>query len=304
MSLASGRISRRGFLAAAGAAALLPRIGHAAAERLPERLVVAGGALTECVAALGETKRLVGVDTTSLYPYQPLAHLPRIGYMRTLSAEGILSLNPDMLLATDQAGPPAVLDRLRDAGLPIVMVPENFKPESAAEKLQAVGRALGKAEAGQTLAAALSADLKAMRDAAAQLRPKPRALFILGASGGKLMAAGHETAADLMLGLGGAVNVITEYKGYKPISGEAALMADPDVIVATDQALDSAGGRDALLGLPALASLKAVAEKRLVVMDTLLLLGLGPRIAAGARDLALALHPGAALPALPPRPWA
>ncbi len=66
---------------------------------LPQRWVSAGGALSEWVSALGGESKLVGVDTTSQHP-QSLRKLPSIGYQRSLSAEGILSLRPDILIGS------------------------------------------------------------------------------------------------------------------------------------------------------------------------------------------------------------
>ena len=77
---------------------------HAVAAELPQRWVSAGGALSEWVCALGGESKLVGVDTTSQHP-QTLKALPSIGYQRQLSAEGILSLRPQILIGTEEMGP-------------------------------------------------------------------------------------------------------------------------------------------------------------------------------------------------------
>lgn len=89
---------------------------QALAAELPQRWVSAGGALSEWITALGGEARLVGVDTTSQHPAS-LKALPSVGYQRQLSAEGILSLRPDVLVGTEEMGPPPVLAQIRKAGV-------------------------------------------------------------------------------------------------------------------------------------------------------------------------------------------
>lgn len=77
-----------------------------------ERIVVAGGSLTELIYAMGAGERVVGVDETTSYPPET-AKLPHIGYWKQLSSEGILSLRPDSVITWQDAGPQIVLDQLR-----------------------------------------------------------------------------------------------------------------------------------------------------------------------------------------------
>ncbi|MBM3549954.1 MAG: hemin ABC transporter substrate-binding protein [Alphaproteobacteria bacterium] len=296
----SGKLSlRRRELLAAFGVSMMPRALLAADMA---RLVVGGGALTEIVVALGAGAQIVGVDTTSLYPARLVEKLPKIGYLRTLSAEGILSLSPSMLVVSDQAGPPSVLDQLRSVKLPLAVVPETSAADHVSEKVVAVAEAIGRREKGAEMAATIVADLKAARDAISSLK-RPSVLFILSSTGDRLMAAGQATAAETMIDLAGARNAVQGYVNYKPLSSESAMAADPDVIVLPDHAVSALGGAAAVKRLPQLASTRAAAAGRIVSMDSLYLLGLGPRIAHAARDFAAALHPEARLPDLPVRAW-
>ena len=140
-------------LLALAAAALVATALPARAE--PKRVVVAGGDLTEIVYALHAEDRIVGVDTTSLYP--PAAReRPDVGYLRQLSAEGILSLSPDLVLTTVSAGPPAVLEQIRSAGTPLEILPETFTAEGVVAKIVGVEKALGLPDQG--LSQAVRAD--------------------------------------------------------------------------------------------------------------------------------------------------
>jgi iron complex transport system substrate-binding protein len=298
-------IHRRAFLALLGGLAAAPAFAEALtdAEGKPiargdaGRLIVIGGALTEIVYALGAEAGLVAVDTTSQYPPDALKRLPNVGYMRALSAEGVLSLKPTLIPAEGDAGPPAVLAQLRNAGAPLVLLRKSPTPDGVVYKMRAVARVLGKDAEGEKLASAYSADMAALAAAVAKAERRPKVVFLLNASRG-LLAAGQDTAADHMITLAGGINAIQGYTGYKPLSGEAVIAGKPDVILATEHGLAQIGGAPRLLERPELAETPAGREKRVVGLDALLVLGFGPRTPMGVRFLAEKLHPGLALPAL------
>lgn len=285
----------RGTAAAAAALAFPAALSSAARAAAPERLVVAGGAITEMVYRLGAEKSLVGVDTTSLYPNDTFK-LPKIGYFRQLSAEGILSLNPSLLLVTDQAGPPAALERLRAIRLPLTVIPETLHVADVPEKMRLVGAALDRKAEGERQASLIRAEIEAVNAALARLTARPRVLFLMSITDGRLLAGGDITAAESMIRFAGGRNAVVGSTGYKPISAEAAFAADPDYILLSDQSLEALGGIEAMRKLPQLGGLKALRENRVVTLDMLYLLALGPRVAHAGRDLAAALHPGATLP--------
>jgi iron complex transport system substrate-binding protein len=267
------------------------------------RILSLGGAVTEIVYALGAGDRLVGADATSIHPPEAAA-LPKVGYVRALGAEGILSLDPDRVLATEEAGPPAVIDAVAAAGVPVMRVGAGHGTDVALERISAVGAALGEHRRAAVLRQAVEGDLARLRAALAGAAPtRPRVLFVLGSGRGAPMVAGTGTAAEAMVALAGGVNAVTGYAGYKPLSPEAAAALEPDVILTTAQALEGIGGGAALLGRPEIALTPAGRLGRLVAFDAAYLLGFGPRMAQAARDLAQALHPGLALPELagPPR---
>jgi iron complex transport system substrate-binding protein len=255
------------------------------------RVVVAGGALAETVHALGLADRLAGVDITSLYPAE-IAALPKIGYLRSLGAEGILSLRPDLLLATPEAGPPAVLDQVRAAKVRVEAVAAPNTPEGVAEKIEAVAAALGVPERGRSVAERYRADWDAARAEVARYRDRPRVLFVLAHTGGSPMVAGRNTAADAMIALAGATNAGAGFEGYKPMTAEAVMAANPEILLITTQGVDELGGLGTLWEQPALRLTPAGRARRAVAMDSLYLLGFGPRLPQAVRELAHGLrHP-------------
>lgn len=285
-------------LLALAAAALVAIALPARAE--PKRVVVAGGDLTEIVYALHAEDRIAGVDTTSLYP--PAAReRPDVGYLRQLSAEGILSLSPDLVLTTVSAGPPAVLEQIRSAGTPLEILPESFTAEGVVAKIEGVEKALGLPDQG--LSQAVRADFATVADAVAKVPSKPRVLFVLSITQGAPLGGGSGTAADGMIRLAGGANAIGEVERYKPLSPEAVAAAAPDLVVIASHAVEPNGGMEKIAQLPVFAETPAAKAGRIIAMDSLYLLGFGPRTPQAVRDLAIAIHPGWTPPSLPDRAW-
>ena len=271
-----------------------PNLARAA----PARIAVAGGGVAEILCALGLEASLCGADSTAQHPAR-LRGLPQLGYQRALSAEGVLSLRPDLLVHAHDAGPPNVLAQLRGAGLPLLAVPRIGDAAGLSAAVDQLGGALGVDPV--PLTSALRADFAAL-DAMLPRSTPPRALFLLSAGNGAPQASGRGTAASAMFDLAGIRNVVQGYEGYRPLSPEGALTLGADWLVAPRHSVEARGGVAAFLAQPQLALLPASRAGRLYTQDSLYLLGFGPRSAHAARELAAALH-GVALPPLPERPW-
>jgi iron complex transport system substrate-binding protein len=244
-----------------------------------QRIVTLGGAVTEIVYALNAGDRMVGTDQSSNYP-AAARKLPQVGYYRGFSIEGVASLQPDLVLASEQAGPPAAVEQLRGLGKRVVMLPAAPTVDALEKRIQGVAVELGVKDAGD----ALVQQIRTQVAQAAQSRSGTRVLLVSSHTG-KLEGAGTETAADAVLRLAGATNVLAAEKGYKAISGEAAAALRPDVIVTTTLSIAALGGLEGFLAQPGLSATPAARDKRIVVMDDLLLLGFGPRLPEALKQL-------------------
>ena len=287
---------RRMLLGTAAAGMLLTMLPVRAAGAKPLRVAVAGGAITEVVYALDAGAMLIGSDTTSTYPAAALA-LPKMGYQRALSAEGVLSLRPDLLLASAEAGPPTAIQQIAAAGVRVITLPEQHDVQSVRDKISGSAKALDLAQRGDRLRQAFDSDWQAAMTAIqAQRRQQAsplRVLFILSNSGTQAMVAGRDTAADAMIRYAGAVNALSGkngFKGYKPLTAESAIAAAPDVLMTTSEGLAAMGGLEQLLKMPGLALTPAARNRRVIAdMDALLLLGFGPRLPTALRHLSTQL---------------
>lgn len=276
--------------------ALLPAQSVSAAEpKTPvddtsnERVVVIGGALTEIIYAIGMEDNLVGVDTTSQYPYAA-TQLPQVGYQRNLSAEGILSLTPDVIFATDDAGPPPVIEQLRQAGVRIQFLPSDYSLDTVIKRVELLSAHFNRTAQGEQLIARIEEQMKTAKSQTQSLEAPPRVVVLLGTEAGSAMAAGLDTGAAVMVDYAGAENVMTQYTGYKPISPEALIGAAPDaLIVVSIGDEDQQTIIDNVLQLPGVAQTPAGMQSRIIVTDALQLLGFGPRIGEAVIDLTTAL---------------
>ncbi|MHC3824571.1 heme/hemin ABC transporter substrate-binding protein [Pseudomonas sp. G3-19] len=269
---------------------------QATAADLPQRWVSAGGALSEWVSVLGGESKLVGVDTTSQHP-QSLKKLPSIGYQRSLSAEGILSLRPDILIGTEEMGPPPVIAQVKNAKVHVELFSAQPDLPTLEKNITHLGQLLGAQAQAAQLLESYQQQLTAQKARVAELQTKhkaPGVLVLIGHAGGKPLIAGKDTAADWLLQRAGGHNLAT-HTGYKPFSVESLAGLDPEVLVFADRALSGEAAKAALFKEnPILNSSRAAKAGRVLELDpTLLVGGLGPRLPAALKDLSDGFYPTA-----------
>jgi len=283
----------RNLLAAALLAFAVPTPAFAQPAPLPDtsRLVVVGGSLLEIVYALGEEGRLVGRDSTGLYPPEAKA-LPDVGYMRALSPEGVLSVNPSALIVVEGSGPPEALDVLTKGALPFVIVPDDYSHDGILTKVRYVGAALGVGQRAEQLAQQLDEQLTIAQHLTSSIADseRRRVLFIISAADGRIRAAGSGTAADGIIGLAGGINPLHDMHGYQTLTDEALLAASPDLILTMNNGGPGGDLLDQIKANPILAQSSAIRDGRLLSIDAAFLLGFGPRTPDAIRELASALY--------------
>lgn len=302
------------FAAVLGVALTAPAASAFAAERTvvdaagrtvtidkTDRIVSIGGAVTEILYALGLDEQIAAVDLTSTWPAAVSAK-PSVGYMRTLSPEGVLALAPDLILAIEGSGPAETIAVLEKASIPFVLVPEALDGESVLKKIRFIANTVGEEAKGEALATAVAEDLATLKAATAKISETRKAVFVLTMSGASPMVAGEKTSADAVFALAGVDNALTGFTGFKRANEEAAMAAQPDAVVIMAERGHSLTA-DKVFSYPAFATTPAAKANRLVMLPGSYLLGFGPRVAHAARDLAAGIYPEIALPALPDRPW-
>lgn len=256
-----------------------------------QRVVSIGGSITEIVYELGQQHRLIARDTTSTHP-EPALDLPDVGYVRALSPEGVLSMNPGLVLAEADAGPPETLDVLREARIPLVLIPDAPTGAGILAKIRAVGAALEAETEAEALARKVAAQLDRARSRSAAIPDdaRLRVLFVLSGQGGRLLAAGQGNAAAAVIEMAGATNALDGFDGFKQVSDEAIIAAAPDAILMMTRGGVVMVEDSEILTMPAIAATPAGIEGRVIRMNGQYLLGFGPRTAQAVEDLTDALY--------------
>jgi len=256
------------------------------------RIIPLNGNVAETLFALGLGDNVVAVDTSALYPARAL-ELPKIGYQRELSAEGILSFEPTLVIGTENAGPPEVLQQVRDAGVTVVILAAETTTDGVIEEIRQIGAAVGLPEGGVALADQVSARFAEAQELISGVETQPRVAFLYIRGEGTQLIAGSNSQADTVITAAGGINVGAEIgiDGYQPITPEALVEAAPDVLLVMQAGLASVGGVDGLLAIPGIAQTPAGASRTILAFEDLYLLGFGPRIGDAVYDLTLALHP-------------
>lgn len=255
----------------------------------PGRLITLGGDITATVFALGAGECVVADDTTSEYP--PAAKkLPRVGYLRTLNAEGVLSLKPDMIIASADAGPPTAVAQLKEAGIKVILVPEKHTADGTIAKIETIATALDRKQAARKIVTRMRATLATLNKKLAQIKHRRRVVFLLTMGGGSPMAGGRNTAANGIIRLAGGINAAT-FGGYKPLSAEALIRLKPDIILIMSETFSALGGVGYVSGLPGVKLTPAARDHRVFAIDGSFMLGFGPRLGQAASQLAGLLYP-------------
>lgn len=255
------------------------------------RIVSVGSANTETVFALGKGADVVAVDTSSLHP-EEATKLPKVGYQRALSAEGVLSVKPTLLLLPAEGGPPEVLTQLKSAGLRLETLDPPATEEGTVQRIEAIAKLLNVDPT--PLTTKVKGEIEAAKADAAKLAGEPKVLVLYARGPGTVQVFGQNTPADRLLGMAHAKNAAQGFEGNQPITAEAVVAWAPEWIVLPSRGLESLGGKDGVLQQPGLKETPAGKAGRVVGIDDVILLGFGPRLGEAVRAVATAVHAGAA----------
>ena len=251
------------------------------------RIVSIGGDVTEILYDLGLENNIVAIDTTSQHPDRALKTKRNIGYMRALSSEGVLSMKPTIIIASNGAGPPEVVAALKSTSIPYVAISEKAKPDAVLLKIQQIADATGRQAQGRALSRQVEKALERVSKKLRATQTKSRGLFVLLARNGRAMVGGQQTAADELFKLAGLENAASEMKGFRPVSNESVLAMKPDIVITMRRSKEQSGEQKTAVGaVEGLRQTEAVKQGRIIEIDGAYMLNFGPRIAQAAEVLA------------------
>lgn len=194
------------------------------------RLVVLGGAAGELVSALGLADEVVGADSSAIAAADLGDAVAHVGYVRAVPVEGVVSLFPDLVLATAEIGPEEALSQLASLGVRVVCLPDGHGADAVRARVLAAGEALGAAERARSTAEALDRDLLDLARRVERAQRRVRALWLLQPGGGAPLVGGSGTAAAAVLELAGAENGASALQAWQSLSLEALLELAPEVV--------------------------------------------------------------------------
>lgn len=251
-----------------------------------ERIISAGAAITEIINAMGAQEQLVAVDVTSKTMVEE--DMPVLGYHRQLSAESLIALNPTRLLGSNEMGPKTTLDLIKQAGIEVDVVNSGETVEDLMTRIEQVGELTKTEQQAQDLKVQVQEKVDSINQNLAKHSDKKKVLFLMIHEGRPANVAGRNTTADSVIRLAGAVNPAADaVESYKPISLEAMVEMQPDIILLSSRTLSQIGSADELLKkMPLLSATPAGQNKRVVTIDgTALIGGLGLKSLSEAERL-------------------
>ncbi len=253
-------------------------------EAYPQRVVSLTPSLSESVFALGRGERLVGRTDYCDYPPE-IGQLPSVGTLLDPSVEQIVSLKPDLVLASSHVRG-EVLETLTLVGIPVLALYKEEDFEGVYTLLETLGLVLDAQTEAQTLIGGMKASIAETVDIVSQARERPRVYYVVDYGEYGDFTAGGNTFIHAMLTMAGGENIAKDLKGWA-YSLEKIVEANPDLLI-----LSRYGGmKRGILQSPNYQSLRAVQEGRVYEVDSNQIVRQGPRLAQGLRELAEVIHP-------------
>jgi len=268
-----------------GMSILLYMLMFTAYGQQPKRIITLSSALTETVYALGMGTGIVAVDVTSVSPEQ-VKTLPKVSRNRSVSAEGIVSFRPDLVLVPLGDMSKEVMNHLKSVGIRVISLKQEYSAAGSLAFIRQVAAALGVKEKGELLAKKTEADLNSARKKISSAQGKiPKVLFIYARGTGTMSVAGKGSSLDAVIRLAGGKNAIQEFNEFKPYTTEALVKANPDIILMFDFGLTSLGGKEEMLKMPGVGLTNAGKNKKIVTMDGPLLVNFSSRLPYAIEEL-------------------
>ncbi len=247
--------------------------------RSNNKIITLNGGITEIVAALGHEKEIVGTDVTSTYPESLKATAKDLGHVRSMTIEPIMAVSPTLILASDKDINPALLGKIKSSGIKTEVFSQEFTVDGTKKLIADVAKTIGSNDY-RKLNDKIDADLKQIRPMA----KKPKVLFIY-ARGNMLMVSGKNTPMASLIEIAGGENAVNDFEDFKPLTPEAVVKANPDVLFFFTSGLQGAGGNEGALKMPGVSQTNAGKNKKIIAMDGGLVSGFGPRLGEAAVGL-------------------
>ena len=254
-----------------------------------QRIVIAGGALTEIVFALGAGDQVIGVDKTSSFP-EKVKQLPQVGYWKLLNIEGILSLKPSLFITLSDVEPENIIDQVNQSKVDVLAlkrIPGTI--DLLYENINKIAVKLDKQKEGQALIERIKTNIADIEAKVATHAQKTKVLALMS-MGGNNSVAGKNTTIDALITIAGGEN-LANHNSFKSYTAESLITLNPEVIILNKHSIDQLGGLDKVNTIPGITETAAFKNNRITIIDDSYLFGIGPRVDEAAKILFQSFYP-------------
>lgn len=276
-----------------------PAVSYTSTDGLGRQITLAGPAQrvvslapsnTEILFAIGAGAQVVGRDEFSDYPEEAKSIDSVGGSMGEYSAEAIVALQPDLVLAAE-INTPELVKQLEDLGLTVYYLKNPITLEGMYDNLVLVAQLTGHVDEANTLVESLKARVAAVDEKIAPLSSRISVFYEIDASdAAKPYTYGAGTFGDLLIARAGGFNVGGSLdNAYPQISLEQLVVANPSVIVLGDSMWGATS--EAVKARPGWEGIAAVQNDQIFPFDDNLVSRPGPRLVDGLEQLAKLLRP-------------
>ena len=252
------------------------------------RIVSLNGTITEILSLAGLENQIVGTDVASTYP-ESMKSKPKVGHNRKIPVEGVLALNPNLIVGTKAEIPLETVEQFRQAGLKVLLLDQEYSVTGSRDLIRALTDSLNLKLKGDSILSAFDREFAEIKSFPVS-HVKPKVLFIYARGSGTMMVGGSDTQVDKIIELAGAVNPAKDFKDYKPLTSESLVNYNPDVLLLFDSGLSSLGSADGLLSVQGVKQTNAGKNKKIIAMDGQLLSGFSPRLPQAIKELHAKIH--------------
>lgn len=265
------------------------------ADKSSLRVVCLSKHLTEMMFALGHGHNIVAVDLSSSYP-DSAKLLKTVGYHRSLNPEGIIAMNPDLVIHSNDIGPDNVLPQITKAGLHVKAFGGANTIDSARLLLKELGAYWGEEKRADSIVSVMDKRIAAAADTLSKLPARDSLKVMIIHFGLRnnnyFVMSGRNGPGDQMIRLAGGTPALYDGKGAREMSPEAVALTNPDVIIATDFGYDRMGSMDKFISsVPGVALTNAGKNRRIVRFEEHDIVYFGPRSGDNIIQLIHLLHP-------------
>jgi iron complex transport system substrate-binding protein len=231
----------------------------------PKKIIAINVTVAEGIIALGEAQKIIGKDLSSS-GLTEIKSAKDLGHPYRVSIEGIISLNPDLIIATDDNLDEKTRNQIRTTKIPLLILSASDKGgfEEIKVRIRLIGKVLQKEKQAESIIDKMTVEKNNLETNLKKLSKKQKVFFLYTHGPGKAFIYGKETGINFLIEAAGAINAADFTTGTKALTAEAMVVANPDALLFLKRALDSMGAVDGALKLPGVDLVNAGKNKKII----------------------------------------